>query len=219
MQSNFRRAGAALVFLVLAAAAAHAQGTTISGRVTSDAGTPLVSASVLLDGMGIGTITRDDGRYSLVVPAARANGQTASLVARLIGYKSVAVPVTLGNAPITHDFVLAANPLRLGEIVITGTGTSAAAEKLGNVRNHVDSTSITRSNESNVVESLAGKAPNVEVTEASGEPGAGSYIRIRGTRSLASGNSQPLFVVDGVPIDNSSVSTTNFNPVDGLTAS
>jgi TonB-linked SusC/RagA family outer membrane protein len=166
--------------------------------------------------MGIGTVTREDGRYTLVVPAARANGQTATLVARLIGYKSVAAPVTLGNAPITHDFVLPANPLRLGEIVITGAGTSTAAEKLGNVRNHVDSTAITRSNESNIVESLAGKAPNVEVTEASGEPGAGSYIRIRGTRSLASGNSQPLFVVDGVPVDNSSISTTNFNPVDGL---
>jgi TonB-linked SusC/RagA family outer membrane protein len=218
MRSKLRQAGASLVFLVLAAAAAHAQGTTITGSVTSDAGTPLASASVLLDGMGIGTITRDDGRYTLVVPAARANGQAANLVARLIGYKSVSVPVTLGAAPITHDFVLAANPLRLGEIVITGTGTSTAAEKLGNVRNHVDSSTITRSNESNIVESLAGKAPNVEVTEASGEPGAGSYIRIRGTRSLASGNSQPLFVVDGVPIDNSSVSTTNFNPVDGLTA-
>jgi TonB-linked SusC/RagA family outer membrane protein len=218
MKSLLRQTGALLVFLALAATAAHAQGTTITGAVRSDAGTPLASASVLLEGMGIGTVTREDGRYTLVVPAARANGQTASLVARLIGYKSVAAPVTLGNAPITHDFVLATNPLRLGEIVITGAGTSAAAEKLGSVRNHVDSTAITRSNESNVVESLAGKAPNVEVTEASGEPGAGAYIRIRGTRSLASGNSQPLFVVDGVPIDNSSFSTTNFNPVDGLTA-
>jgi TonB-linked SusC/RagA family outer membrane protein len=84
------------------------------------------------------------------------------------------------------------------------------------VRNHIDSTAIANSNESNIVEGLAGKAPNVEVTESSGEPGAGSYIRIRGTRSLASGNSQPLFVVDGVPIDNSSISTTNFNPNDGL---
>jgi len=87
MKSIVRQTGASLAFLVLAAAAAHAQGTTISGRVTSDAGTPLASASVLLDGMGIGTITRDDGRYTIVVPAARANGQTASLVARLIGYK------------------------------------------------------------------------------------------------------------------------------------
>jgi len=51
---------------------ASAQGVTITGLVTSDAGTPLASASVILDGMSIGTITRDDGRYTLVVPAARA---------------------------------------------------------------------------------------------------------------------------------------------------
>ena len=217
MVSKLRQAGALLAFLALAATAANAQGVTITGLVASDGGTPLASASVILEGMSIGTITREDGHYSLTVPAARASGQSASLVARLIGYKSVAFPVTLTpGAPITHDFVLGTNPLRLGEIVITGTGTSSSAEKLGNVRNHVDSTAITRSNESNIVESLAGKAPNVEVTEASGEPGAGSYIRIRGTRSLASGNSQPLFVVDGVPIDNSSYSTTNFNPNDGL---
>jgi TonB-linked SusC/RagA family outer membrane protein len=217
MVSKLRQTGALLAFLTLAATAASAQGVTITGLVTSDAGTPLASASVLLEGLSIGTITRDDGRYTIAVPAARANGQPASLVARLIGYKSVSFPVTLtAGTPITHDFVLGTNPLRLGEIVITGTGTSSSAEKLGNVRNHVDSTAITLSNESNIVESLAGKAPNVEVTEASGEPGAGSYIRIRGTRSLASGNSQPLFVVDGVPIDNSSISTTNFNPNDGL---
>lgn len=218
MVSKLRQTGALLVFLAVAASAARAQGaTTISGRVVSDAGTPLVSASVILDGMSIGTISRDDGRYTLTVPAARATGEPASLVARLIGYKSVAFPVTLAaGATITHDFTLISNPLKLGEIVITGTGTSSTAEKLGNVRNHVDSTSITRSNESNVVQALAGKAPNVEVTESSGEPGAASYIRIRGTRSLASGNSQPLFVVDGVPIDNSSYSTTNFNPNDGL---
>jgi len=217
MVSKLRQTGALLAFLTLAATAASAQGVTITGLVTSDAGTPLASASVILDGLSIGTITRDDGRYTIAVPAARANGQPASLVARLIGYKSVSFPVTLtAGTPITHDFVLGTNPLRLGEIVITGTGTSSSAEKLGNVRNHVDSTAITLSNESNIVESLAGKAPNVEVTEQSGEPGAGSYIRIRGTRSLASGNSQPLFVVDGVPIDNSSISTTNFNPNDGL---
>jgi TonB-linked SusC/RagA family outer membrane protein len=217
MVSKLRQTGATLAFLALAATAASAQQATLTGRVTNEAGNPLPSASVFLDGLSIGTITRDDGRYSITVPAARATGQTASLVARLIGYKAVTTPVTLtAGASLTHDFVLVSNPLKLGEIVITGAGTSQSAEKLGNVRNHIDSTAIANSNESNIVEGLAGKAPNVEVTESSGEPGAGSYIRIRGTRSLASGNGQPLFVVDGVPIDNSSISTTNFNPNDGL---
>ena len=74
---------------------------------------------------------------------------------------------------------------------------------------------VATSPESNVVQSLAAKAPNVEVTQSSGEPGSSSYIRIRGQRTVTAG-AQPLFVVDGVPIDNSSFSTSNFNPIDEL---
>src|SRR6185503_55361 len=117
----------------------------------------------------------------------------------------------------THDFTLATNPLRLGEVVVTGAGTATQTEKLGSVRNVVEAEQIVKSNEPNVVQALAAKAPNVEVTQSSGEPGASSYIRMRGARTIL-GSTQPLFVVDGVPIDNSSYSTTNFNPTDGLTA-
>jgi TonB-linked SusC/RagA family outer membrane protein len=198
-------------------AGAQAQeGATISGRVTSAAGAPLASASVFIEGMDLGALSRENGEYSFTVPAARITNQQVTLTARLIGYRAQSVAITLRPGTITQNFALEANPLRLGEVVVTGAGTSTETEKLGNVRNNVDSALIQRANEPNVVQALAGKAPNVEVTEASGEPGAASYIRIRGTRSLASGNSQPLFVVDGVPIDNSSISTTNFNPVDGL---
>ena len=130
MVSKFRQTGASLAFLLLAAAAANAQQATITGRVTNEGGNPLASVSVLLDGMGIGTITRDDGRYSIAVPAARLNGQTVPLVARLIGYKSVSVPVTLSaSAPITHDFVLVSNPLKLGEIVDHGNGNVVVGRK------------------------------------------------------------------------------------------
>jgi len=110
---------------------ANAQGVSITGRVTSEAGAPLASASVVLEGTGIGTITHDDGSYALVVPPSRANGQTRSLVARLIGYKSVVAPVALDSESISHDFVMGANPLRLGEVVVTGLGTTSAVTKLG----------------------------------------------------------------------------------------
>jgi TonB-linked SusC/RagA family outer membrane protein len=98
--------------------------------------------------------------------------------------------------------MLVANPLQLGEVVITGAGTTTTREKLGTVINTVDSATIARSNEPNIVNALAAKAPNVQIVSSSGAPGASSYIRIRGIKSL-SGNAQPLFVVDGVPIDNS----------------
>lgn len=181
-------------------------GATISGRVVSEAGTPLPSASVFIEGFGSGSLTREDGRYTFTIPAARATGQQVTLTARLIGYKPASAQVTLTAGNITHDFTLESNPLRLGEVVVTGAGTQSTREKIGTVINTIDSAAIVRSNESNVVNAIAGKAPNVNITSQSGEPGASSYIRIRGIKSLT-GNAQPLFVVDGVPIDNSTINT------------
>jgi TonB-linked SusC/RagA family outer membrane protein len=211
MQCTLRQAGATLALVVLAASAARAQESTITGHVTSDAGAPLPSASVIIEGTGIGTVTREDGTYTLVVPAARAQGQTASLVARLIGYRPATAPITLSGSHITHDFVLAAAPLKLGEVVVTGQGTTSTRERLGAVINTVDSSQIRRSNESNVVQALAGKAPNVYVNQQSGSPGASSYIRVRGLKTL-DGSGQPLFIVDGVPIDNTTIETNTANP-------
>jgi len=200
----------AILFAVIAlpALAAAQEAVTITGTVTSIEGNaPLNSASVTVEGMGIGTLTREDGRYTLVVPAARAHGQTATLTARLIGYQAKSVPVVLrGN--LTQDFALAANPLRLGEVVVTGLGLTSSVEKLGTAVSTVDSTLITKSHESNVVEALAGKSPGVLVNSQSGDPGAASYIRIRGIKSL-SGDAQPLFVVDGIPIDNQTMTAEN----------
>ena len=121
---------------------------------------------------------------------------------RIIGYKERTAQVTLNPGSITQDFTLTANPLQLGEVVITGAGTATTREKLGTVINTVDSAAISHSNESNIVNALAAKAPNVQIVSSSGAPGASSYIRIRGIKSL-SGSAQPLFVVDGIPIDNS----------------
>jgi TonB-linked SusC/RagA family outer membrane protein len=201
-------------FLALPAFAAAQEGVTVSGRVTSDAGAPLASASVLVDGMGVGTITRDDGRYSFIVPAARATGQQVQLTAKLIGYKAKSVTITLAGS-INQDFVLESNPLQLGVVIVTGAGTTSTVEKLGNVINSVDSSAIQRSNESqNIVSALAGQAPNVVVNTQGGDPGSSAFILIRGAKSLQ-GTNQPLFVVDGSPIDNTTEST---NGGDGSTS-
>ena len=196
---------AAALFALPALAAAQ-EGVVVSGRVTSDAGAPLASASVLVEGMGVGTITRDDGRYSFIVPAARAHGQQAQLTAKLIGYKAKSATITLSGT-VAQDFALESNPLQLGVVIVTGAGTTSAVEKLGNVINSVDSSAIQRSNESqNVVSALAGQAPNVVVNTQGGDPGSSAFILIRGAKSLQ-GTNQPLFVVDGSPIDNTTEST------------
>src|SRR3954468_3712798 len=199
----------AISALALAASTAFAQsGTTVTGRVTSDAGVPLGGASVFIAGTNIGAQTSDDGSYPFVVPAGRAPGGPATLTARVIGSTSQSSPVTLSpGAAVNQSFSLAVNPFHLGEVVVTGAGTTTTRERLGVTINRVDSSTIRRAAEpQNIVASLAAKAPNVVVRTQSGEPGAGASVQIRGAASLT-GTNQPLFVVDGQPIDNQTVST------------
>ena len=111
------------------------------------------------------------------MPSGRVQGQTVAVTARAIGFKPQTVEIALAEGPISQDFGLDANPLQLGEVVVTGAGTVSEVEKLGSVRNNVDSLLISRSQELNVVSALSAKAPNVEVTSTSGDPGASSSIR------------------------------------------
>ena len=194
-------------------------GATISGRVTNDQGVGLPGATVLIQGTTIGTHTDDEGRYTIVVPSSRANGQSSILLARTIGYAARTVPVTLtSGANLTQDFSLVVNPLNLDVVVVTGAGTSTTRERLTTTINSVDSSALTRAaNPQNVVSALAAQAPNVEVRTQSGEPGASASIKIRGAASL-SGTNQPLFVVDGQPIDNQTFSTQSIATGSGTAA-
>ena len=132
----------AIALALVPAWSAALEGATITGRGTSDAGAPLPSARLVREGLNIGTLSREDGTYSFTVPAARATGQQAQITARLIGFRSVTLPITLSPGTITRDFTLAANPLQLGEVVVTGAGTPTTREKLGNVIISVDSSLI-----------------------------------------------------------------------------
>src|SRR3954471_4012034 len=209
--------GSAVVVLVTLAVtppiAAAQTPITITGHVTAEHGATLSNVTVSLAELGLGAITRDDGSYSLRVPAARVVGQTVTLSARRVGYKPKTARVTLSGGDLVQDFDLESNPLQLGEVVITGAGTATEVEKLGNVRNAVSPELIVKANEANVVQALAGKAPNVQVAQSAGDPGAGSKITIRGLRTI-NGDVEPLFIIDGVPMNNTTFSTTNFNPID-----
>ena len=158
---------AACCSLVFPAVLAAQQATTISGRVRGDAGNPLPGATVSITELGAGGTVRESGEYSFTVPANRVRGQTVELTARIIGYRAVTARVTLSGEPIVHDFTLVSNPFQLGEVVITGAGTATTREKLGTVINTVDSAAIAHSNESNIVNALAAKAP-----EGSAKPAA-----------------------------------------------
>lgn len=196
-----------LAALVTAPGAMAQQGATVTGKVTGEGGAPIAFASVVLAGMGLGGTTREDGVYSITVPAARVTNQRVNLTVRAIGYQSATQEVTLSSGTVTANFTLTVNPLRLGEVVVTGAGTASSIERLGAVVSTVKSEEILKSNELNAVQALAAKAPGVVVTSSSGEAGASSFILIRGQKSIE-GTSQPIFVVDGVPVDNSTIVTT-----------
>jgi len=202
------------VALFVVPAVLAAQGATITGHVTSSTGSPLPSVTVSITGMGLGTITQDDGLYSFTVPTSRVSGQTVTLAARRVGFAPQNAQITLTAGTITHDFVMTAAAQQLEEVIVTGSGTSQVRERIGSTINTVDSSTILRETQpQNIISSLSAAAPNVRVNTQSGEPGASAFVLIRGATSVT-GTNQPLVVVDNQPIDNSTEST---NGGDGST--
>jgi TonB-linked SusC/RagA family outer membrane protein len=196
-----------IVTVAVPALTAPAQEARVAGRVTSDAGQPLNGAAVRIGSLGVGAYTTADGSYAFYVPAARIPTQPVTVAARLIGYAPQSQTAVLHAGLNTVNFTLHATPTQLSQVVITGEGTTTTREHLTTAVNSVDTTTLRRSAETqNVVSALAAKAPNVEVRTQSGEPGASASIKIRGNASLT-GTNQPLFVVDGQPVDNGTIST------------
>lgn len=210
MRLTFGRIVPAAVLLATPALLVAQQPAAISGQVSREDGEPLAGATVSIPTIGFGTTTRADGRYVLTIPGNRVQGQQVTLSVRAIGYKPQTREITLSEGEISQNFSLAANPLQLGEVVVTGAGTVSEVEKLTSVRNHVDSALISKSNEPNLVTALSAKAPNVQVISDAGDPGASTSIQIRGANTLA-GTSEPLFVIDGQPVDNSTTATASFD--------
>jgi TonB-linked SusC/RagA family outer membrane protein len=187
--------------------AISAQEARITGRVVNETGAPVGGANVRVTALSVGALANSDGQYTIVVPSARVSGQTVTVTARLLGYTPQSQTITLNPGATTLNFTLRSSPTQLSQIVVTGEGTSTTREHLTTTVNSVDTTTLKRAAEpQNVVAALAAKAPNVEVRVQSGEPGASASIHIRGNASLT-GTNQPLFVVDGQPVDNSTIST------------
>lgn len=186
-----------LLLLVGVYHSAWAQDRTISGIVNDRAnGQGLPGVTVLVQGRPtIGTSTNGEGKYSLTVPA----GATA-LVFSFVGYTSQELPI----AGATLNANLVADTKELNEVVVTALGLEASRDELGTTQASVKGTALVSSGESSPITALAGKTPGVIITRSSGDPGASANIQIRGASTIT-GNLQPLIVVDGIPIDNSSI--------------
>jgi TonB-linked SusC/RagA family outer membrane protein len=179
---------------------------TITGTVVDESGFPVTAAQVLIQSLTLATTTGEDGTYQLFVPAARMAGQTSvQLTARRIGLRAQTVTVALvAGGALTQNFTLAADPFLLEAVIVTGQGMREERAKLATTISSIRAEDITESKaESNLVAAMAGKAPNVEITSSTGDPGGGAYIRIRGSKSIE-GGTQPLIIVDGVAVTNES---------------
>lgn len=197
------------VFLLLLPVFLFGQSTfKVKGRVTdSKTKEPLVGTSVVLKIFNVGAATDFNGNFSFEVPTVLAKGQTSDLVASAVNYKKQTVSVTVNGSDITYNFSLEEDVLQMQTVVVTGTGTSVERQKLGNTIGHVSAAEVTNSKALDVISAMQGKVANVEITQSSGEPGASSYIRIRGAHSIT-GGTQPLMVVDGSPINNQELGTS-----------
>ncbi len=176
-------------------------GQTITGTVSDVSGTPLPGVSIVVDGTSRGTTTDFDGNYSINA------SQGDNLVFSYLGMKSITLAVgsqTVLNVTMEEDAE------QLGEVVVTAFGIAQEKKSLGYAVQSIDAESITQTKQPNLVSSLQGQVAGVQITNSGGAPGQSARILIRGVNSLdPSANNQPLFVVDGVPIDNSTIESPN----------
>jgi TonB-linked SusC/RagA family outer membrane protein len=180
-------------------ALAQAQGTTVSGQVTGAGGTPVVGASVSIPTLRVGGFTDDAGRYTFSVPTS-ANGTTVTVLARRLGYQPSSAAIAITGAPVTQDFSLSTAATELQGVVVTALGLAREKSRLGTAQQQLSSSEINQTRAMSVVDQLDGKISGVTIT-GSGTQGGSSNIVIRGSNSIT-GSNQPLFIVDGVAINN-----------------
>ncbi|SEI75303.1 TonB-linked outer membrane protein, SusC/RagA family [Dyadobacter sp. SG02] len=171
---------------------AFAQDKQVSGVVTADDGSVLPGVNITLKGTTRGITTDIDGKYSISAPSS------GTLVYSFVGYLSQSIVV---GSKSTINVTLAADAQQLGEVVVTALGISRERKSLGYSTATISNTSITEARNTSPLDALNARVPGLSVNTASGAPGASTVLNIRGFNSVT-GNNQPLFVIDGVPMNN-----------------
>ena len=193
--------GALLLLLLLVTPAwLNAQETRVTGQVTAqESGQPLAGVQVVVKGTAIGTLTDGNGNYSIRVPTGED-----ILVYSYIGYRTTEQEIT-GS---TINVAMSREAIGLEGITVTALGIEREKRSLGYSVQDVSGAELTEAREVNLVNSLSGRVAGLQVT-STGNEGGSSRLLIRGATSLT-GNNEPLFVVDGVPIDNSAPSNDGY---------
>ncbi|MBR9922877.1 MAG: SusC/RagA family TonB-linked outer membrane protein [Bacteroidetes bacterium] len=170
----------------------------VSGTVTDDGGDPLIGVTVLAKGTAVGTFTDFNGKYTINLP-----GESAELEFTYVGYATYTAMVD--RSTVTMDVVMDDAATQLDEVVVTGLATSVKRTNLANSVASISSAELSGTVVPTTTDAaLYGKAKGTNISANSGAPGGGIRMNLRGITSI-NGSSQPLFIVDGVFIDNSSV--------------
>ena len=198
-----------LCFSFVFVLSAWAQDRVITGKVSSsEDGSALPGVNVVVKGTTNGTVTDADGKYSISVPA-----DGGSLVFSFIGLRTSEVPV--GERTVV-DVQLSLDVTQLSDVVVTAQGVEKEQKSLGFAQTTISSAALANKPETDVGRALQGKTPGLQVLNSSGLVGSGSKINIRGLSSL-SGDTQPLWVVNGVPINTSTNDINGGDFRDGYT--
>ncbi|MBM6882154.1 SusC/RagA family TonB-linked outer membrane protein [Bacteroides caecigallinarum] len=166
------------------------QNRQVSGNV-KDAMGAIIGASIVEKGTTNGTITDMDGNFVLNVQPG------ATLVVSYVGYKTKEVKV--GTSPL--DITLEEDSKVLSEVVVTALGIKRERKALGYGVDEVKGEALTKAKETNVINSMAGRVPGLVVSQTAGGPSGSTRVLLRGNTEMT-GNNQPLYVIDGVPLDN-----------------
>lgn len=187
----------------------------VSGKVTDRAGEPIPGVNVIIKGSTQGVITDSDGSYVMVV-----DDKQATLIFSFVGYETIEMPV---NGRSAIDVVLFENLQTLNEVIVTALGVERSTKSLGYAVSNVKGEEIGETAESNVINALSGRVAGLDISSSSGGVGASSRIILRGVKTIGANSDQPLFVIDGVPVNNSLRATgridygnsiADFNPDD-----
>lgn len=191
-----------LAFFTVTGGSAHAQTAArlLKGRVVDTSNDPIIGASVMVKNAKEGTVTNMEGKFSLNV------APSATLVVSYIGFVTQEVKADTQKGEMT--ITLKEDTKRLGEVVVTALGIKRDRKALGYSLGEVSGKELQKAKEPNVINSLAGKVAGLTVSQTATGPSGSTRVILRGSTELT-GNNQPLYVIDGVPMDN-----TNFDSSD-----
>ena len=186
-----------------------AQTRQISGTVTSgDDGSTIPGASVVVTGTTLGTITGNDGKFTLKIPV-----NSKSLSVSFIGMTSAVVAITSAS---DYSIIMKSSSIAINEVVVTALGQTTSKAKVGYSTATFNSEAINKDGVVSLMDGIAGKVAGANISNIGG-PGSSTKVVLRGYGIIGGGNNQPLYVIDGIPLSDNSLDKSFTSSVSGYT--